>query len=69
MGTAAPVWPGLVEACDEEVRRTAEPRSAATAGVAVRDYSGQPVKAPNYGSDNEMIRRSVDGNDCCRNII
>jgi hypothetical protein len=45
MGAAAPARPGLVEACNEEVRRTAEPRSAATAGPAVRDYSGQPVPA------------------------
>lgn len=49
MGAAAPAQPGLVEACNEEVRRTAEPRSAATAGPAMRDYSGQPVKAANYG--------------------
>ena len=66
MGAAAPARPGLVGACNEEVRRTAEPRSAATAGMAVRDYSEQPVKAANYGSDNEMIRRSDNGNACER---
>jgi hypothetical protein len=34
--------------------------------MAVRDYSEQPVKAANYGSDNEMIRRSDNGNACER---
>lgn len=65
MGAAAPAWPGLAGACSEEVRHPAEPRSAASAGLAVRDYSGQPVKAANYGSDNEMIRRSDDGDAYC----
>jgi hypothetical protein len=68
-GAAARRWWGLAGVWSEEAatqEQTPEPHARRTrqAGYSAPIHIGEPVKAPNYGSDNEMIRRSDNGNAC-----